>query len=243
MEPFFYEMDIEVLNTDADFRSLFKASSFLRYVEQISADHVRAFGMTDDFLRQQGAAFLIGKQALRFFRVPHRVEKLHLVSRTEGIQHGTIKRITTATDENGQTVAMVDSRWIIADLNTGHLRREPGWEVQGFWNTAVEGQLPLKTHKTKELIPAGEWKASYSQCDMHGHINNAAYLDMACDILPLEELRRAPVTFAALNYHRETPLGETVELFYGRSGQGWYVVGKRQTHTAFECYLELGETT
>lgn len=241
MEPFFYELDVEVHNTDADFRSLLKPSGLLRYVEHVSANHVSAFGMTDDFLRQQGAAFLIGKQALRFYRVPHRVEKLHLITRTEGVNHGTIKRITTVHDEAGDTVAMVDSRWIIADLNTGHLRREPGWTVEGFWNESVEGELPLRMHKVKELIPAGEWKASYSQCDLHGHINNAEYLDKACDILPLEELRRAPVTFAALNYHRETPLGESVELFYAPSDQGWYVLGKREGHTVFECYLELGE--
>lgn len=240
MEPFFYELDVEVQSTDADFRSLLKPSALMRYVESISSAHARKFGMTDAFLRSQGAAFFIGKQALCFYRVPHSVEKLHLITRSEGAFHGTIKRITTVTDAAGQTVAMIDSRWIIADLNTGHLRREPGWTVDGFWNESVAGELPLKMHKTKDLTPAGSWSASYSQCDLNGHINNAVYLDIACDALPLEVVRCAPVTFAAVNYHRELPLGEQMELFYAPSGQGWYVVGKQAQHAMFECYLELG---
>ena len=47
MEQFFYTETMTVMNADADFRSLLKPSALLRYVEQISTDHARAFGMDD----------------------------------------------------------------------------------------------------------------------------------------------------------------------------------------------------
>ena len=43
-------------------------------------------------------------------------------------------------------------------------------------------------HKSKDLQPAGEWVAHYALCDLNGHINNAYYLDLACDALPPEVL-------------------------------------------------------
>ena len=43
--------------------SLLKPSALLRYVEQISADHARAFGMDDQFFKDRGVTFLVGKQA------------------------------------------------------------------------------------------------------------------------------------------------------------------------------------
>ena len=43
MEQFFYTETMTVMNADADFRSLLKPSALLRYVEQISTDHARAF--------------------------------------------------------------------------------------------------------------------------------------------------------------------------------------------------------
>ena len=242
MEPNHYIETMTVMNADADFRSLLKPSALLRYVEQVSADHARAYGMTDQFFKDHGVAFLVGKQALQFSRVPLRAEKLTLTTRAERSKRGSIKRITTVTDAAGRQVAVVDCRWIVASLAEGRILREPGWTVDGFWNEEVQGELPLHLHKTKELTPAGEWTVHYSQCDLNGHLNNAFYLDLVCDALPLEVMRKGPVTFASINYHRELPLGETVELFYAPSAEGWYIIGKHSGQTSFECYLELGKT-
>ena len=240
MEPNFYTGTATVLNADADFRSLLRPSALLRYVEQVSADHARAFGMDDQFFHDHEVAFLVGRQALQFARVPCRTEALTLTTRAERSRRGAIKRITTVTDADGQLVATVDCRWILVDLVGGHIMREPNWTVENFWNETVEGELPLHTHKCKELTPAGERVASYSLCDLNRHINNAYYLDLACDVLPPEALDKGPVTFAAVNYHREIPMGETVELFYAPSAQGWYVMGRHDGRISFECYLEIG---
>lgn len=157
--------------------------------------------------------------------------------------YGSVKRITTLTDAEGKEVAMVDCRWIVASLAEGRILREPGWTVENFWNDTVEDELPLQLHKCKDgLTSAGEWTAHYSQCDLNGHLNNAFYLDLVCDALPLEVMRKGPVTFASINYHREIPMGETAEVFYAPSADGWYVVGKHNGQTSFECYLEVGKT-
>lgn len=242
MEPNFYTETATVLNADADFRSLLKPSALLRYVEQVSADHARTFGMTDQFFKDHGVAFLVGKQALKFDRVPQRAEKLTLLTRAEASRRGSVKRITTVTDAEGKQVAMVDCRWIVVSLAENRILREPGWTVDGFWNETVEGELPLQLHKCREgLTSAGEWTVRYSQCDLNGHLNNAFYLDLICDALPLDVVRKGPVTFASINYHREIPMGETVEVFYAPSAEGWYIIGKHNGQTSFESYLELGE--
>ena len=168
MEPNFYTETATVLNADADFRSLLKPSALLRYVEQVSADHARAFGMDDKFFQDHNVAFLVGKQALQFVRVPRRTEALTLTTRAEHSRRGAIKRITTVTDAAGKLVATVDCRWILVDLTGGHIMREPNWTVEGFWNETVEGELSLHTHRCKELTSAGERKASYSLCDLNG---------------------------------------------------------------------------
>ena len=135
---------------------------------------------------------------------------------------------------------MVDCRWIVVSLAEGRILRQPGWTVSGFWNESVEGELPLQLHKCRDgLTSAGEWTARYSQCDLNGHINNAFYLDIACDALPLDVMKQGPVKFAAVNYHREIPLGEKAEVLYAPSAEGWYLIGRHDGQTSFECYLEL----
>lgn len=240
MEPNHYIETALVQNADADFRGLLKPSALLRYVEQVSADHARAFGMDDQFFHDHGVAFLVGKQALRIDRPPRRHETLTLTTRAERMQRGAIKRITTAVDEAGAVVAEVDCRWILVNLETGHIMREPTWTTEGFWNETVDGGMDLHLHKCKEVTRAGEWAARYSQCDLNGHINNAFYLDIACDALPLEVVKQAPLRFASVSYHREVPLGQSMEVFYAPSAEGWYVVGRHEGRTSFECYLVFG---
>ncbi len=116
---------------------------------------------------------------------------------------------------------------------------EPSWHTPGYWNEDLDGELPQLVHKAKELTCAGSRTASYSLCDLNGHVNNACYLDIACDALPLEVVKGGPLKFVSVKYHREIPLGSQVEVFYAPSTDGWYVVGRREEHAAFECYLEF----
>ena len=64
--------------------------------------------------------------------------------------------------------------------------------------------------------------------------------DMTSDALPQEVVEAAPLSFASIKYHREVPMGQSVQVFYAPSGNGWYLLGRREEHAAFECYLEFG---
>lgn len=66
-------------------------------------------------------------------------------------------------------------------------------------------------------------------CDLNGHINNSLYLDIACDALPQEVVEAAPLSFTSIKYHREVPMGQSVQVFYAPSGNGWYLLGRRRS--------------
>ena len=193
-----YTEHMTVLDGDSDFRRCLKPSALFRYVEQVSADHARAYGMDYAFFKERHSAFLVGKQALRVWRMPGRAEKIALTTACETFKKGTMKRLTTITSETGEKLALVDCRWMAVDTEAGRILRTPG-------------------------------------------INNSLYLDIACDALPQEVVEAAPLSFASIKYHREVPMGQSVQVFYAPSKEGWYVLGRREEHAAFECYLEFGE--
>lgn len=235
-----YTEKMPVLDGDSDFRSCVKPSALLRYVEQVSADHARAHGMDQQFFREHNSAFLVAKQALKIWRMPAWEETISITTACETFKKGSMKRLTTVTSGTGEKLALVDCRWMLVDTRLGRILRAPGWDVPEFQNDELPDELPQLVHKAQPLTAAGERRASYSLCDLNGHINNAAYLDVACDVLPPEVVEAAPLSFACIKYHREVPMGQSVELFYAPSGQGWYVLGRREEHAAFECYLEFG---
>lgn len=234
-----YTYHTTVLNADGDFRRMIKPSALFRYVEQAAADHARAYGMDDAFFKAHHTAFLVGKQAAQITRMPLRAEKLTFLTACEPCKKGSMKRLTRILDEAGKECALIDSRWIMVDTDRECILRQPSWYTPGYWNENLDGELPQLVHKAKELTCAGSRTASYSLCDLNGHVNNACYLDIACDALPLEVVKAGPLKFVSVKYHREIPLGSQVEVFYAPSADGWYVMGRREEHAAFECYLEF----
>lgn len=235
-----FSEQMTVLDGDSDFRRCLKPSALLRYVEQVSADHARAHGMDYEFFRAKHNAFLVGKQSLKVWKMPQRSEKLTLTTACEEFRKGTMKRLTSICSEAGERLALVDCRWMLVDTERGRILRAPEWSAPGFQNEELPEELPQVVHKSEPLTAAGERRASYSMCDLNGHINNSFYLDIACDALPQEVIESAPLSFATVKYHREVPMGQSVQVFYVPSGQGWYVLGRREEHAAFECYLEFG---
>ena len=235
-----YSEKMTALDGDSDFRRQLKPSALLRYVEQISADHARAHGMDYQFFQERHNAFLVAKTAVQITRRPVRSEEFTLTTACEVFRKGSMKRLTTLTDAEGNRLALVDCRWMLVDTQTGRILRGPSWTAENFQNESLSEELPQLVHKGKDLLPAGEWTARYSLCDLNGHINNAVYLDVACDVIPMEVWQTRELKFFSIKYHREVPMGEKMELFYASVEQGWYVLGRREEHAAFECYLEFG---
>ncbi len=231
---------VMVMNADGDFRRMLKPSALFRYVEQAAADHARAYGMDDEFFKAHRTAFLVGKQAVQIHRMPLRAEKLTLITAGEQCKKGSMKRLTWLMDEEGKELAVVDSRWLVVDTIEERILRQPSWSIPEYWNDDIPEELPQLVHKSKDLISAGTRTASYSLCDLNRHVNNSYYLDIACDALPLEAIEAGALRFASVKYHREIPLGSEFEVSYAPSKDGWYVVGRRGEHAAFECYLEFG---
>ena len=112
MEKYSFSQPVQIQNAAVDFRRRMKPSALLRCIEQISTDHACAYGMDDVFFAQQKAVFLLGKQALRFVRVPRRGEQMTLTTFAEQSRRGSLKRITELRGEDGQLAALVDARWI-----------------------------------------------------------------------------------------------------------------------------------
>ena len=56
-----YTEQMTVLDGDSDFRRCLKPSALFRYVEQVSADHARAYGMDHAFFRERRSGFFVGE--------------------------------------------------------------------------------------------------------------------------------------------------------------------------------------
>ena len=233
-----------VRDTECDLNKRMMPGALLRLAQQIATDHCLQMGMDDAFYQRTQAVFLLAKMGLEWKRIPCAGEPLTLITRPQQPEHAIYKRVTQVLDGSGQEIGLIDSRWILADIHKHRILRHAPEEYQKLpFEAKVDRALPIEFPKPEKTELVGTVQASYTYCDVNGHMNNSRYADIACDALPPEELRSRAVQAMCINYRSELPFGQSCTVRRCRLGPDlWYVVGIREDdRRCFEATLRLAE--
>ena len=238
--PVTYTQTYTICRHDGDHHGNAKPGALLRYGQQIATMHAEAAGLNDELYAATHTAYVLAKLALHIDRTPRVDETLTVITRPERCKRAVNKRVTFFYDAAGQQVAVLDSRWVLIDTEKRLiLRKHP----EGFgdnWAPDVPFELPMKMTKVppENCEPAGACTATYSRCDMNGHMNNACYVDVLCDALPWEVWDSGEVRDLKIYYHREIPRGEHFTLLRSQTEEKqYYFCGEREGKSAFEASI------
>ena len=238
--PVTYTQTYTICRHDGDHHGNAKPGALLRYGQQIATMHAEAAGLNDELYAATHTAYVLAKLALHIDRTPRVDETLTVTTRPERCKRAVNKRITFFYDEAGQQVAVLDSRWVLIDTDKRLILRKHPEAFNDCWAEDVPFELPMKMVKAapEDCAPAGEYTATYSRCDMNGHMNNTRYVDILCDALPWNVWDEGEVRDLKVYYHREVPRGASFALLQAQTGEKqYYFCGQREEKAAFEASI------
>lgn len=234
-----YTQTIRAEQADCDFRNQMMPAALLRKVQQIAIDHCNAVGLDDGVYQRTHTAFLMAKVALELYRPIACGEQLEITTLPSLPQRAVCHRFTTFTDQSGGLAAACDSRWVLVDVNSRRILRQPPEEMGFPFHRPPERTLDVSMPR----IPTGTGVsvvAGYSLCDTNCHINNTRYADLVCDAIAPAALEQSRICRMVLQYHNEVAFGETVSLaaVSGENGY-WYVRGTQPERLCMEAGIWL----
>lgn len=238
--PVTYTQTYTICRHDGDHHGNAKPGALLRYGQQIATMHAEAAGLNDELYAATHTAYVLAKLALHIDRTPRVDETLTVTTRPERCKRAVNKRITFFYDAAGQQVAVLDSRWVLIDTDKRLILRKHPEAFNDCWAEDVPFELPMKMVKAvpEDCAPAGEYTATYSRCDMNGHMNNTRYVDILCDALPWNVWDEGEVRDLKVYYHREVPRGASFALLQAQTGEKqYYFCGQREEKAAFEASI------
>ena len=238
--PVTYTQTYTICRHDGDHHGNAKPGALLRYGQQIATMHAEAAGLNDELYAATHTAYVLAKLALHIDRTPRVDETLTVTTRPERCKRAVNKRITFFYDEAGQQVAVLDSRWVLIDTDKRLILRKHPEAFNDCWAEDVPFELPMKMVKAapEDCAPAGEYTATYSRCDMNGHMNNTRYVDILCDALPWNVWDEGEARDLKVYYHREVPRGASFALLQAQTGEKqYYFCGQREEKAAFEASI------
>lgn len=207
---------------DCDYGARLRISSLLKYTQDIAAIHVKKLDFGPEKTFDKGLLWVVAKMHFEIKRMPHHEESFSLLTWPNKCIHFIFPRNFEIKDSNGETIIKGTSYWslINAEKRSIVMPNELGEEFP-YTSTGEEIAMPVII-RAPAFSSKATIKATWSNCDMNGHLNNTHYFDLVEDLIDSDFLLTHMPRTIDVTYKKEIKLGEEVEITYGNEGDTYY---------------------
>lgn len=229
---------IPCYQTDSSWR--LKPASFMDLAQEAANSHAAILGFGYDDLIQSKTAWILSRVNIHFIKAPLWRDEVTLTTWHKGLERLFFIRDFIMTDKDGVECVKATSSWLVLNLETRRLVRDP--ELMDEGTTCSDSALEASAGKVqmpKDVEPemVMEHTVAYSDVDMLGHTNNAMYMHWAMDAVDYALASSTPLKELTINFNKETKAGEIVRIFRSQvekeDGLHIYVEGKVEGVSSF----------
>lgn len=214
MKKFTQNFTIPCYDTDASWR--LKPTSFMNLAQEAAGLHAVHLGFGYDDLIVNNTAWILFRVHIEFLDTPKWRENITLTTWHKGLNRLFYLRDFILTDGNGKERVKATTSWLVLNLETRRLVRDPQLMEEGTVNLENAIETPadkVQLPKDVEPVLAFEHVVGYSDVDMNGHANNAMYMQWAMDAVDYDIASARPVRELTINFNHETKAGDSVALY------------------------------
>ena len=232
------DLTIQCYETDASWR--LKPASFMNFAQEAAGNHAVFLGFGYDDLIAKNTAWILSRVHVVFTDTPKWKEDMTLTTWHKGLNRLFYLRDFVLTDKEGRERVKATTSWLVLNLETRRLVRDPELMEEG--TVCAENVIETPADKVQvpkdiEAVHVMDHVVAYSDVDMHGHTNNAMYMQWAMDAVDYEIASTRPVKEFTINFNKETKPGDCVAVYKARIPEGdslkVYVEGKVDGQSAF----------
>ena len=232
------DLTIQCFETDASWR--LKPASFMNLAQEAAGNHAVYLGFGYDDLIVSNTAWILSRVHVEFIDTPKWREDITLTTWHKGLNRLFFLRDFVLTDKEGRERVKATTSWLVLDLATRRLVRDPELMEEGTVCTENAIETPadkVQMPKDAESVHVMDHTVTYSDVDMNGHANNAMYMQWAMDAVDYDIASTRAVKEFTINFNHEIKPGNTVSLFKTKVEDGGnlhvFVEGKVEEQSAF----------
>ncbi len=238
MIRFEQKFTIPCYDTDASWR--LKPSSFMDLAQEAAGQHAVYLGFGYDDLIATNTAWILSRVHVEFVDAPKWRENITLRTWHKGLNRLFFLRDFILTDDQGRERVKATTSWLVLNLETRRLVRDPKLMEEG--TVCLDNVIETPADKVvmpKDIDPqyVMDHHVAYSDVDMNGHTNNAMYMQWAMDAVDYDIASTRPVKWFTINFNHETKAGDIVALYKvvkeEEDGRHVFVEGKVNDQSAF----------
>ena len=197
-------------------------------------------GFGYDDLIKTNTAWILSRVNVKFIDTPLWREDVTLTTWHKGFNRLFFLRDFVMTDKEGRERVKATTSWLVLNLETRSMVRDPKLIEEGTICTDNAIEMPadkVRMPRDVEAVAVYERVVGYSDVDMLGHANNAMYMQWAMDAVDYELASAKPVKEFTINFNHEIKAGEKLTLYRAcvqkEDGLHVFIEGKTETASSF----------
>lgn len=201
-------------DTDSAWR--LKPASFMNMAQEAAGRHAVYLGFGYDDLIVTNTAWVLSRVHVEYVDTPKWRDEITLTTWHKGLNRLFYLRDFIVTDKDGKERIMATTSWLVLNLETRRLVRDPHLMEDDTICTENVIETPAdKVVMPKDVEPelVMEHRVAYSDVDTNGHANNAMYMQWAMDAVNYEIASQRPVREFTINFNHEIKPLETVAIY------------------------------
>ena len=209
MIKYIENITVPCYDTDAAWR--LKPSSFMNLAQEAAGRHAVHLGFGYDDLIKTNTAWILSRVHVEFIDAPKWRDDITLTTWHKGLNRLFFLRDFILTDAQGRERVKATTSWLVLNLETRRLVRDPKLMEDGTICTEnVIGTPADKVMMPKEAEPefVMDHIVAYSDIDTNAHANNAMYMQWAMDAVDYQTASTRPVKEFTINFKHETNAGD-----------------------------------
>jgi medium-chain acyl-[acyl-carrier-protein] hydrolase len=209
-----YEETFSITSYEADMLGNCSLFALFNRFQEIAGKNADCLQVGYKELQQMNLAWVLSRIKVRIHAIPHWEETVTLATWPKGIDRLFALRDFCLTNEQGKTLAVATSAWLLLDFKKGRPRRIESLPVNlQFPGASHAIQEPLdKIQMPENFVPVFEKPIWPSDIDTNRHVNNAQYAKWITDCFPQEDSHHRHISSIQINFLEETLLGDTITL-------------------------------
>ena len=232
------KINIPCYDTDASWH--LKPASFMNYAQEAAGNHAVYLGFGYDDLIASNTAWILSRVHVEFPDAPRWRDEITLTTWHKGLNRLFFLRDFVLTDNEGRERVKATTSWLVLNLETRRLVRDPKLMEDGTVGTENVIETPadkVQMPKDVEAEHVMDHVVAYSDVDMNAHANNAMYMQWAMDAVDYAIASARPVKEFTINFNHETKAADVVAIYKARiekeDGLHVFVEGKVADQSAF----------
>ena len=202
--------------------------------------HAVELGFGYEDLIKNNTAWILSRVNIKFVDTPLWRDDVTLTTWHKGANRLFFLRDFIMTDKDGKERVKATTSWLVLNLETRRLVRDPMLMEEGTVCTENVIETPADKVQMPKDVPAElvlEHSVAYSDVDMNNHTNNAMYMQWAMDAVDYETASAKAVKEITINFNRETKAGDVVAIYRAcvekEDGLHVFVEGKVEDASSF----------